>query len=318
MRFNNQGFTLINAIVGIAITAILSMVMATMFSNFGKFQASLEDKVDLLTMKQGLSQEIDCRKTLLAISPTSDCNTTNYISLRNASNGTIGAAVGTGNFAGARRLGEWYLRATCDLTTRTFDVRAAKPGGSSTSFATDAVSKDAYDWSNSRGHLFGVNNTICSAAINSAIDGTLDDNGGGSGTGLGGTGSGGTDPGTVSASGGTTSAGTGSSSGSSTSSGSSSAYYVSGNMTAKGTACQTGLNKDDDGNAINNDNVFYGKVVCPAGKTPTGGGADCSAGGSAGSTLSSAPTPDSGWEVSCCIRKGSGYSGAGKLRVICQ
>lgn len=291
---NQSGFSLVGALAGIAVTAILSIALATLFVNIGKYQAAMEDKVDLLTMKQGLLQEISCRETMLAVNIATGCSPTNYITLRTASGGTVGAAVGTGNFANSRLYnGGWYLRATCSLTDRTLDVRVAKPAGNMTSYSTEPLTKELYDWISFRGRLFGSGSTICSGAIDAAVAGTLDDptptptpaatptpSGGGGGGGGGG-------------------------------------YFTTATLVATGANCITGLRTDDDGNAYKDDVVYAATVSCPGSTMPTGGGVDCNAGGAAGQTLYSSPTAD-GWTGGCCINKTTAFNGANKLRVICK
>lgn len=162
-----------------AIVGIIGLAAMKMFQYLFNSNAHVTLKADEISLRNSLSQLIDCNKTFLgnSVIVATDClpAAPKPLLLRDKNNNPITSALepvtGTFNpqdatFQGSGKLGDWFLRAYCDSTVGSLVIRVAKSAGSG-AFQVNPLTKQPIDWSNRSGNpSFGTASTLlCSGNV---------------------------------------------------------------------------------------------------------------------------------------------------------
>lgn len=166
----NDGFSLMAAIIAIALTGLLAAWLSTLLSNSFKSAKSVEMRSDLNILRQTILASIDCEKTLqdAGIDPNNfndpSCNSSSapggetgpFLRLRRKS---PGAAVDyLTNPLGAdqsAKMGDWNIRVSCSKTEHSLVVRVSRPDpAAADTFFSDPMTNKPADWHSPKGLLF--------------------------------------------------------------------------------------------------------------------------------------------------------------------
>lgn len=173
-RSPEAGFSLISAILVLAITAVAMVGLQTMLAISFKGSSHVDFRGQIRSLSDSIKQEVDCDKTFQGINLAATCDSAHAITLKDAKGNPITETVQTGNFTGADntsvngagKLGSWQLRAYCDSTDGNLVIRYARVTDAKANppvFYHDPLNRRPYDFSDSDTNpLFGnASRQIC-------------------------------------------------------------------------------------------------------------------------------------------------------------
>ena len=167
MHFNQQGFSLIGVIIGLALTLVLSATLTKQISVSFRSQHRLHQLSDFEAIKRTIFSSISCEETLrvagLGPNPPADmCQSSSlnqrppYFNLqRHSSFGYHPLSPGKQNIDGSYSVGNYLVRASCSAAEGSIIVQAIPRN------KKNSMSKNKISWNTKESLMIGSGRPLC-------------------------------------------------------------------------------------------------------------------------------------------------------------
>lgn len=170
MRTAQRGMGLMGVLTTAFVGGIIGLTLTSMLTRMARSEKYIEEKSEIASLKQSLSQAIKCAQT---IPNPAVCDGVTPVILRDGAGQPITTLplVPNGTFKGSGKYGNFYVRATCSNTLKTMTVQIAKPSPDGKSFAVDPLEKIAFDFNRPPNPVYGPSNPICGSTLGGSAGG---------------------------------------------------------------------------------------------------------------------------------------------------